>query len=71
LPGRVESIRDPCFLIISLARFAASLALEASVALVMIFLATAGFSSKKIFNFSFIKDSTRPLTSLFPSFVFV
>ncbi len=55
----------------SLALFAASLALAASTLFDIIFFAIDGFSSKNSPSFSFTKDSTSPFTSLFPSFVFV
>ena len=50
---------------------AASLALDAESAFSMIIFAAAGFSFRKSKNFSPIKDSTIPLTSLLPSLVLV
>jgi hypothetical protein len=67
----VESISAPLFLAISRARLAASLALAASTAFSIIFLDTAGFSSMNALSFSLTSDSTKPLTSLLPSFVLV
>ena len=71
LPGSVASTRAPLLLAISRARLAASRARAASTPLAMIFLATEGFSSKKVLNFSLTSDSTIPLTSLLPSLVLV
>ena len=59
------------FLINSLAFLAASLALAAYSALVIIFFATSGFCSKNVVRPSVIKESQTPLISPFPNFVLV
>ena len=63
--------RADFLLVFSLALFAASLARDAVIALSIIILATAGFSSINSVSFSFTIFSTIVLISLFPSFVFV
>ena len=70
-PGRLYLSNNPFLLVNSLAFLAASLALAALTILNKIFLPTAGFSSKKVPKASFVKESTMPLTSEFPNFVFV
>src|SRR5665648_22825 len=71
LPGSAIPSSTPFLLVNSLAFLAASLALAALKHLSRIILACAGFSSRKPVKCSFVEVSTNPLTSLFPSFVFV
>ncbi len=63
LPGRPAISNAPFRLVISLAFLAASLALAASIILLAILFASAGFSSRYSCNFSDITDSTIERTS--------
>ena len=71
LPGRAPELRAPFLLTMSLAFFAACLALAALMTLLTMVLAIEGFSSKNCARDSVTTESTNPLTSEFPSFVFV
>jgi hypothetical protein len=71
LPGSVLLSSAPLRRTRSRALRAASRARAASTAFVMIFFATAGFSSRYAPSRSLTIASTMPLTSVFPSFVFV
>ena len=71
LPGKLEISRAVFLLVISLARLAAILALEANEHLSRITFATSGFSNK---NFSNALENTLLVilrTSAFPNLVFV
>ena len=70
-PGSPAISKAPFLLVISRAFLAASLALEASKILLIIILASAGFSRRYSPNFSLTDDSTGALTSEETSLSFV
>ena len=71
LPGKAILSSALFLLVSSLAFLAASLAREALKHLSTMILASLGCSSKKAMRFSLVDVSTKPLISVFPSFVFV
>ncbi len=70
-PGKPAISSAPFLRVISRAFRAASLALAASIILLVICLASPGFSSRKARRFSAVMDSTTPLTSEETSLSFV